>query len=215
MNTIYITTPQSNLLTFDMTFNFTTQPNTTIKTTLNLPNGNTQQFIYSATDFQYIGEWTLANLVATSEIGRNYNLNEISYKDILITYENQGNNLSEIKLGSNNGYNSGFNSGYNTSLNKINEIQQQLNTKTSLLEKATIDLQNKTNEYNMLLARYQQVTETPLQLNFQNLIWTIASSPFESFKQIWNVDILGFNIANFVIGVMSVFVVMYIIKKIF
>lgn len=50
--------------------------------------------------------------------------------------------------------------------------------------------------------------------SFPNLIWTIASTPFESFKQIWNVDFLGLNIANFVIGLLSALIFIYILKKV-
>lgn len=52
------------------------------------------------------------------------------------------------------------------------------------------------------------------EFSFPNLIWTIASTPFESFKQIWNVDFLGLNIANFVIGLLSALIFIYILKKV-
>ena len=50
--------------------------------------------------------------------------------------------------------------------------------------------------------------------NANALFWTIAATPFESFKTIWNVDVLGLNISGFVLGVLLALIILYIIKKV-
>ena len=47
----------------------------------------------------------------------------------------------------------------------------------------------------------------------RKLIWTIAATPFESFKTIWNVDVLGLNISGIILGLLMALLVIYLIKK--
>ena len=48
----------------------------------------------------------------------------------------------------------------------------------------------------------------------RKLFWTIASTPFESFKTIWDVDVLGLNISGIILGILMALLVLYLIKKI-
>lgn len=50
-------------------------------------------------------------------------------------------------------------------------------------------------------------------VTFQSLFWTIATVPFETFKQIWTVDFLGFNIAQFLTGLFMSLITLWIIKR--
>lgn len=66
-----------------------------------------------------------------------------------------------------------------------------------------------------LTDRYNSLANRNVEFSFRNLVWYIASTPFESFKSIWNVDFLGLNIASFFTGLFSVFIIVWILKKIF
>lgn len=50
--------------------------------------------------------------------------------------------------------------------------------------------------------------------NLGNLMLIIATTPFETFKTIWSFDILGFNMATFVLGLLTLGIVLIIWKKI-
>lgn len=66
----------------------------------------------------------------------------------------------------------------------------------------------------------QQVSSLSEQLanaqnnKMQTLIWTIGSTPFESFKTIWDVNIWGLNIGGIVIGGLLALLIVYLIKKV-
>lgn len=51
--------------------------------------------------------------------------------------------------------------------------------------------------------------------DLNNLMWTIGSVPFESFKQIWNVNFFGVNLADFFLGFVTFFVALFVVKKFF
>lgn len=51
--------------------------------------------------------------------------------------------------------------------------------------------------------------------NMQVLIWSIAGTPWESFKHIWNVNVLGVNISGFVTGLITALIIIWIVKKLF
>lgn len=51
--------------------------------------------------------------------------------------------------------------------------------------------------------------------DMQVLIWTIAGTPWESFKHIWNVEVLGVNISGFVTGLITALIIVWIVKKLF
>ena len=89
-------------------------------------------------------------------------------------------------------YNTGYENGYHTAEDSYIEQVAQL-------ENANATLQSQLN-----------LGST----NANALFWTIASTPFESFKTIWNVDVLGLNISGFVLGVLLALIILYIIKKV-
>lgn len=108
----------------------------------------------------------------------------------------------EYTIGFNDGYNSGYTygytSGYNSGLSSNNSYYHQLYDELVV-------------QYNDLQELYNDYING--NVSFNTLVWNIATIPFESFKQIWNVDLLGLNIGNFVTALMFVGVVVYIWKK--
>lgn len=50
--------------------------------------------------------------------------------------------------------------------------------------------------------------------NATDLFWTIGSTPWESFKNIWNINFLGINLANVVTGFVTALIVIWLIKKV-
>lgn len=50
--------------------------------------------------------------------------------------------------------------------------------------------------------------------NASDLIWTIGATPWESFKNIWNINFLGINLASVVTGLVTALVVIWLIKKV-
>ena len=85
------------------------------------------------------------------------------------------------------------------------------------------DLQS---NYDDLLSRYQLLQSNYDRVyslyehelsgnNFTTLFFTIAETPFSAFKQIWNVDFLGVNLAGFVTGILFIGLILWLIKKIF
>ena len=76
------------------------------------------------------------------------------------------------------------------------------------------DLQNQINQLDNANSVLQQQLNNASSTNANALFWTIASTPFESFKTIWNVDVLGLNISGFVLGVLMALLILYIIKKV-
>lgn len=70
-------------------------------------------------------------------------------------------------------------------------------------------------QFDLLQENYNSLSNSDIQLNYQKLLWNIATTPFETFKTMWNFDFLGFNFAWFITGILSLFVIVYILKKIF
>lgn len=104
---------------------------------------------------------------------------------------------------------------YIAEINSLNGNITSLQSNISNLNNIISQLQNTiTNQQNTINRQAQQIRDFN-NYNAPQLIWTIASTPFESFKQIWNVDFLGLNLANFFIGLISALIIIYIIKKIF
>lgn len=93
-------------------------------------------------------------------------------------------------------YNVGYLDGYNSRNDEITNLNNEINQ----LEDANATL----------LEQLNRASTT----NANMLFWTIASTPFESFKTIWDVDVLGLNISGFVLGVLLALIVLYIIKKV-
>lgn len=118
-------------------------------------------------------------------IGQNNNRNVA-----LVNYK------GDYQEGYTNGYQEGQSDGYNDAYNSQQTIIDRLN-----------------DEYDNLNERYQDYING--HTNFAALVWSIASTPFETFKTIWDVDLLGINIGNFVIGIMFVGIVLWAWKKFF
>lgn len=94
-----------------------------------------------------------------------------------------------------NDYNSGYQNGYNAGYSS-----------------ATIERDGYWSTlYNQLQSKYNKLANEGF--NLVDMVWAIATIPFESFKQIWNVEILGLNIANFTIGLLFCGVIIWLIKK--
>lgn len=135
-----------------------------------------------------------------------------------ITDDSSGRDNSYIDFGSSyaDGYNNGLNASntywkqqydkiayqYNTT---INDLQDRLNITKHNLDNLTIAFNDLQQSYNNMLNGN----------NFANLFFTIAETPFSSFKQIWSVDFLGVNLAGFVTGVLFIGLLIWIVKKIF
>ena len=68
-------------------------------------------------------------------------------------------------------------------------------------------------EINILNGQIDTLTNDDYNLN--NLMWTIGSVPFESFKQIWNVNFFGVNLADFFLGFVTFFIALFVVKKFF
>lgn len=140
--------------------------------------------------------------------------------DMVISYNNAD---SVGSIYSNLGYSRGFSNGYNYAFYSNNGIINELTEENDLLKNANDDLFNRvismqtsidnlTRSYNDLNVSYQNLLNGN---NFANLFFTIAETPFASFKQIWNVDFLGVNLAGFVTGIIFIGLLIWLVKKIF
>lgn len=98
----------------------------------------------------------------------------------------------------NNGYNLGFNDGIQQNTDKISDLNSQIVTLRDTINTLQGQIENMQNSTS----------------NYQHLLWTIASTPWESFNKIWNVEFGGINIANIVTGFVTALLVIYLIKKI-
>lgn len=72
--------------------------------------------------------------------------------------------------------------------------------------------------YNQLVQNYNDLQDLYNDylngnVSFTALIWTIATTPFETFKTIWNVDLLGVNLGGLCVSLMFVGLVLWIWKK--
>lgn len=69
------------------------------------------------------------------------------------------------------------------------------------------------NRLNENSVSYKDGVKYGQQTNFNALVLSIANTPFMAFKTIWNFDILGFNLAGFIFGLLSILMVIYLVKK--
>lgn len=75
-------------------------------------------------------------------------------------------------------------------------------------------LENQINSLTVENARLREIISAYESGNtMQNLLWTVAGTPWESFKNIWNVNVLGLNISGFVTGLITALVIIWIVKK--
>lgn len=126
------------------------------------------------------------------------NLTNIAYPDII--------------LASSDSYALGYNDGVQSTRVYIDSLTnniQDLSSTNYALRQSINDL---TIAYNDLNTSYENMLNGN---NFANLFFTIAETPFASFKQIWNVDFLGVNLAGFVTGILFLGLIIWVIKKIF
>lgn len=109
-------------------------------------------------------------------------------------------------------YNTGFSDGKNASYSTIQQLKNNINDLNSQVANMTNTINTLQIAYNDLNTSYENMLNGN---NFANLFFTIAETPFASFKQIWNVDFLGVNLAGFVTGILFLGLVIWVIKKIF
>lgn len=102
----------------------------------------------------------------------------------------------DYQEGYTNGYQEGSNDGYREAYDSQQSIIDRLNE-----------------DYRNLNQRFRDYVNG--RTSFSALVWNIASTPFESFKTIWDVDLLGINVGNFVIGLMFVGIILWAWKKFF
>lgn len=82
-----------------------------------------------------------------------------------------------------------------------------------------LELEELTEEYNNISSYYESLKKNHQILleqgspSFNELFWSIASTPFEAFKSIWTVEVLGVNIANFALGLVCVVILIGIVKR--
>ena len=140
-----------------------------------------------------------------------YSINIINYNSNSDTTNGQIN-------GSNNSL-VAYNNGYSDAKNSLSYYENEL----SNLEKENAylvdNINNLQQDYDNLNIQYKdikhQFNEYLKGDNFVNLFFTIAETPFASFKQIWNVDFLGVNLAGFVTGILFIGLLIWVVKKIF
>ena len=137
--------------------------------------------------------WGFYNISSVySGTARSITINLMSSSSTSITIRFKINSLLSSIADTQTAYNTGYENGYRTAEESyIAEVAQ--------LESANATLQSQINMGTT---------------NANALFWTIASTPFESFKTIWNVDVMGLNISGFVLGVLLALIILYIIKKV-
>ena len=119
-------------------------------------------------------------------------------------FERQANVIiSSTSLGEQ--YQKGYIDGLNTKDNDVYNLNNQIRNLTNQL----------TTQQQTINALNEQIEDFSSDYNLNNLMWTIASTPFESFKQIWNLNFMGVNLSNLFFGMISTLIGLYIVKKFF
>lgn len=160
-------------------------------------------YSYNYFDFQYINSWISNNLVDTY-IDNNLNYVQFELMDLgtyeslhyLYMFSTYAQCMDYCSTMNDTALEQGFNVTINQLKNEITSLNVQITQKNNTIE-----------------AQARQIRDLQ-EYSAPQLIWTIASTPFDSFKQIWNVDLLGLNIANFAIGLLSALIFIYILKKV-
>ena len=143
-----------------------------------------------------------------------YNASDYRVERIRIEWTKMSNNDYLYLVSTNLNYTNGYTLGYYDGLKAINyeniaRIEEQQN-QIQQLEQRIESLETTIETKNEQIANYARSS-----YGLNNLMWTIGSTPFESFKQIWNVEFLGVDIANFILGIITTFIGLYIVKKFF
>lgn len=89
-----------------------------------------------------------------------------------------------------------YNAGVQSQQSIINDLRNQNNSLNS--------------QVNSLISQLQVAQDTQAR----TLFWTIATTPFESFKTIWDVNVWGLNIGGIIIGGLMALLIVYLIKKV-
>lgn len=150
----------------------------------------------------HISAYVDNNLITTTNVRYNENYENFDYFfslgnfnkliiDVEVVNISVGNWTLQIANDYNSGYQFGYDAGYSSATYERDGYWSNL--------------------YNQLLNKYNNLANNGY--NLVDMVWAIATIPFESFKQIWNVEILGLNIANFTIGLLFCGVVIWLIKK--
>ena len=125
-------------------------------------------------------------------------------------------NYSVDSLTYNEGYYDGYNNGIKYVNNSNNERITYLENELSSLESQIDDLNAMITTKNLVIESLnEQIDSFNSDYNLNNLMWTIAGTPFESFKRIWNVEFFGVNISSIITGFLTGIIVLWIIKKFF
>lgn len=127
-----------------------------------------------------------------------YETNNLDYINYFSVFFNNADQVVNV-----NG-NIDYYSGYNAGLEVANRWQNMYNE----LESSYNSLKN---QYNDLLRQYNNYINGNVTLD--TLIWNIATTPFETFKTIWDVDVLGVNLGSLCVGLMFVGIALYIWRK--
>lgn len=153
--------------------------------------------VFSGFNYAYIdgvGSWYLDNINTLCS----------GFKIYFYGNSNSSNDIYLYATGYNTGataYQNGYDKGVSDTTSQYESVVNSLNDTISSLSSqlSTLNKKLKTLEKGVS--------------NYQNLIWTIGATPWESFKHIWNVEFGGINIANIVTGFVTALLVIYLIKK--
>lgn len=153
-------------------------------------------------DSTYYGYFDLINLFGKNAIEEN--IQDILYNKFAIHWTNNPspNDLINIKLNSTDGYNMGYAKGVQDNLINLEELNETI-------EEQTKQLQEKQKQYDALLEHYNNA-----QLNnpLSSMVVAVADIPLNLFHNMFNFDIMGFNLAAFILGIITILLVAYVIK---
>ena len=153
-------------------------------------------------DSAYYGYFDLINLFGKNAI--NENIQDILYNKFAIHWTNNPtpNDLINIKLNSTDGFNMGYAKGVQDNLINLEELNETI-------EEQTKQLQEKQKQYDALLDHYNNAQlDNPLS----SMVVAIADIPLNLFHNMFNFDIMGFNLAAFILGIITILLVAYVIK---
>lgn len=168
------------------------------------------------TELSYFNFNTLFNDVTTSSTIYIYCYFSVdtSFNTYVSTYLHQ---LGIFYLNSGS-YEDGFNDGYNTiyseysilqsEYNQLYTIYNNLQSSYSSLNSTLSTLQQ---NYDTLQSQYNSLVNN--EYSFNNLMWSISAIPFGIFGSMFNFDILGINFFALVTGIITGFIVIWLLKK--